>query len=674
MEETLRKLGAPDADPVEVLTGLVACIRPRRASDIKSARQSMHALCFLLEQNTGFRESLRHAIYVLLTQRQQVSLYTETGIFPSNDVISETLRRLSRSLFLPDAVDLHYLRDVVAVLFHKASDHGWVDGVGLESWVALLHAMRFGEQEGAWRAFQITPLCEAMRVLSYRIASIGLEPELLRLDTSLEKFASPFIAQNVETLEMAHRFERWWAGDRDVEPDSRHMLVLLDQCHAVADRIRDRAARDGTSLSLTLKLQRLRQNRLRLEKLVGLLQSMQASRDGDDLLVPAAGLACELISEECRRNDLRTYMRQNIWIMALRVTENAGHTGEHYITADRKDYFALWRSAMGAGFIIAFMASIKIVIARQGWTPLNEAIGFSLNYGLGFVLIHMLHFTVATKQPAMTANAIAASINENCSSSDVEKLTTLIARTVRSQTAAILGNVVVAVPMAMGIGWLVSAVTGTALVGREKAMHMLGEVSLLPSTIIYAAIAGVCLFLAGQIAGYYDNLCAYNRIPDRILQLKWPRAVFSAKLIERCARYVQRNLGALAGNFFFGCMLGGVWALGMLFGVPLDIRHVAFSSAYIGYASYALDFAVNPHVLGLAIAGTACIGLTNLAMSFSLALWVAMRSRHVSLPGHRQLTRSLFRRLWGHPREFFLPPRRHKQAMLTEGEQASGGA
>jgi site-specific recombinase len=37
----------------------------------------------------------------------------------------------------------------------------------------------------------------------------------------------------------------------------------------------------------------------------------------------------------------------------------------------------------------------------------------SLNYGLGFVLIHILHFTVATKQPAMTAARLAAAIEES---------------------------------------------------------------------------------------------------------------------------------------------------------------------------------------------------------------------------------------------------------------------
>ena len=35
-----------------------------------------------------------------------------------------------------------------------------------------------------------------------------------------------------------------------------------------------------------------------------------------------------------------------------------------------------------------------------------------MNYALGFVLIYLLHFTIATKQPAMTAQTIAGAVSE----------------------------------------------------------------------------------------------------------------------------------------------------------------------------------------------------------------------------------------------------------------------
>jgi site-specific recombinase len=71
------------------------------------------------------------------------------------------------------------------------------------------------------------------------------------------------------------------------------------------------------------------------------------------------------------------------------------------------------RSGAGAGLIIAVMAWIKIQIEAMGLGEGATTLWVSLNYGLGFVLIHILHFTVATKQPAMTAARLAAAIEES---------------------------------------------------------------------------------------------------------------------------------------------------------------------------------------------------------------------------------------------------------------------
>jgi hypothetical protein len=56
---------------------------------------------------------------------------------------------------------------------------------------------------------------------------------------------------------------------------------------------------------------------------------------------------------------------------------------------------------------------------------------------------------------------------------------------------------------------------------------------------------------------------------------------------QRAARvgaYVEEHLGGLMGNFLFGCMLGTAGIVGIILGLPIDIRHVAFSSANRGHA------------------------------------------------------------------------------------------
>jgi site-specific recombinase len=35
-----------------------------------------------------------------------------------------------------------------------------------------------------------------------------------------------------------------------------------------------------------------------------------------------------------------------------------------------------------------------------------------MNYAIGFIIVQLLHFTIATKQPAMTAARIAAALHQ----------------------------------------------------------------------------------------------------------------------------------------------------------------------------------------------------------------------------------------------------------------------
>ncbi|MFC3108243.1 site-specific recombinase [Undibacterium arcticum] len=650
-----------DSDPSVLLAALVAAIRPRRKGDVAAATQSLHALCHLLNSNDDWRAMMRSAIVSLLLGRKHLSLYVDAGILPNTGFFSESARRVSHKL-LPDAIDPAYLRDVMRLIFTEPDDARWVSGVAGEVWLELFAALRFGQDDEfglRMLPYVIGQLLEAIQVLSYRISAMGLESELIHVDPQLENVDSAFLAQNVATLSYAGAYAAWWQDAQQSWPSSTHLLVQLGQCRDVINRTRDHASETGTSVHLTFTLERLRQHLSRTESLLAVLTALGQSRTLEAVGQPLVALFKYLVMSECRRNNLAHYWRQNMSVLAIRVTENAKRTGEHYITDNRREYFALLRSALGAGFIIAFMAASKILMGRLHLAPLSQALLYCLNYALGFVLIHMLHFTVATKQPAMTANAIAASIEDSGDDKrSLADLTTLIARTTRSQFAAIFGNILLTVPVAILIAMAWHAVSGAHFVDAGKATSMLQEIDPLSSgAFFYAANAGFCLFLSGLIAGYYDNLSTYNKIPQRLLQLQWPRRWFGEARMQRFAGYVERNLGALAGNFFFGFLLGGMWAIGVLFGLPIDIRHITFSATNVGFALVAFDFHPDTRMLVMGVMGVAVIGLTNLAVSFALALMVALRARSVSFAQERQLASSLWHRLLRRPREFFLPPK-----------------
>lgn len=647
-----------DDTPIALLTELIAQIRPPHPGDGETAARAVYALCHLLGQEEHLRARLSASLIAVFSEMEQVSLYAATGLLPNTGFFSEATRRIAQKI-LPETIDTTRLNGLIHELFGHPSDEVWVNRVPDECWIDLLKALRFEDAAPvSGLPFGLIQVTKAIRILSFHISAIGLEPELIRLKPSIEEFESPFLAQNPEALAYLNHFVDWWIKPDEIYENDKHLLVLLDQCGTVIQNIHHRATVEGTSIRLTFLLNRLQQHMDRMITLLALLDALRVDKSGASAYGVMVPLFKTLVRNQCRKNDLLYHWHQSMRLLAMRVTENTSRAGGHYITESRLEYFTMWRSALGAGIVVAFMAMSKLFIIRQGLPPLSDAFLVCLNYGLGFILIHILHFTLATKQPAMTAATIVETIDEGSGKQrDLENLTTLIARTIRSQLAAILGNVFLAIPVSILLGLAAFRLGGPTFIDPAEGRRIIEGINPVQSgAIFYAAITGVCLFLSGLIAGYYDNLGAYNKIPERLAQVKWLRKLLGAARQKRFAGYVENNLGAIAGNFYFGCLLGGVSALGVLFGLPLHIRHITFSSAYFGYALVASNFHITWPVVAWTIAGIAAIGFTNLAVSFSLALTIALRARQVSYSQGKMLFTSVIKRLIYHPREFFLPP------------------
>jgi len=656
MEQAFEQYATQHHYAPQLITDLIAEIRPAKPDQTELALKAIQALCYLLTTDARKAQLLREAVLQLLSERNPISLFLISRHSVFTGFFSEMRRRISHKL-LPDAVNSDYLIDLFALFFSKTTDEQWVSAVPDSVWVQLIQAMRFDLADKELAAACQQNLFAASQVLSYRIAALGLEPELLRNYPELEQHSSPFVMQQAELADVLSV-----QADNAGQIDIKHILVMLDQCRAIVTKIRRNSAQTGTSINLTQLLQRMLQQVSRLEELLNILHHFQHGQSAD---IEIVGLFKALVYSECHKNDLHEHWRDNMEVMAVRVTENASRTGEHYITENRSEYYGLMRSAMGAGVIIACMAMLKLFFAKYHLAPLTEAILFSLNYGLGFILIHILHFTVATKQPAMTAAAIAATIDNasDSKSKEMDNLVAMIANTMRSQMIAIFGNVVIVIPVAMLLAWGVLYYTGEHFVTPDKAHQLLASIDPVHSgSLTYAAVAGVCLFLSGLIAGYHDNLAVYNRIPQRLRAVTWLQKLLGVPRLERVAQYIENNLGALAGNFYFGCLLGGMSGLGILLGLPIDIRHITFSSAFVGFASFSLDFMLSWQAAAYAALGLMLIGLVNLGVSFSLALYVAMKSRKVRFKQWRHLLKSLATRINQHPGEFILPPRNARNA------------
>lgn len=636
------------------LAGMVALIRTHGRESVEAAESRFHALLRLLAARPELAQALSVYLKTILISRMHRTLYSESGVLANQGFFSGLIDRLLGRM-LPPAIDDDFLRDLFSEVFDDADDDAWVAAIPRASWHELFELLNVdGDGFAPVRQKCRHELCEAMRMASHRLAALGMEPALLRYMPALARHESPFLAQSDEVRELIARH----AGSSEAQSHDGHFEVLLEQCTGFVDTIRRRSREAGVGVNLAFLLARIEQIVARLHLLRSLIIPDPAE-DAPTRRERTIGFFLRLVQQENCRHSLRDLFAGTTQLMARRVTEQASRSGEHYVTVTRSEFVGMFRAAAGAGLIIGAMALIKILISKLGLPPVWEAVAYSLDYGLGFVLIHILHLTVATKQPAMTAATLAATLDgQQGRDARLGVLVELAAQVSRTQWISIAGNVSIGFITALAIAMTADQFLGWQPVDPVKGAHLLHDLDPWHSlALFHAAIAGVFLFLSGLISGYYDNQSLYHRVPERLRRVKWLRNLLGEQRLAHFADYIELNLGALAGNFLFGCMLGSTPIIGSLLGLPLDIRHVAFSSANLAYGLESLDFNLAWQSITIGAAGVILIGLTNLIVSFSLAMRVALRSRGIQREDTSGLTIKLVQRFLSKPRDFFWPPK-----------------
>ncbi|WP_367110024.1 site-specific recombinase [uncultured Psychrobacter sp.] len=623
------------------------------------ANNKIQELINLLRQYPEYGHGLAHFILKLITQSRQIVLYTDTGIM-SDEGFFSGLRRLIGHRFLPLLPQEDSMIELVSYLFDQPQDERWLAMISKDNWVTLVGLLKVTDNRLDLVATAKNNILNAIVILSYRISGIGLHPDLIESYPQILNYSASFVAQNQEAVlfvnqyRQAHELDMLTDVTPDFEVNPAPLLVMLDQCENIVATVRKRIYKTGISIRLTNMMLRLDQSLQRMRVLTELVADDNQKRDYAIIELTQA-----LITTASHRYSIGYLIDINTKLLSRKVTENAGRVGAHYISTDKDGYLKMFKKASIGGFVIAFMATLKVSAYHLALAPMGKAFVNSMIYGLGFVFIHIIRGTVATKQPAMTAAAIASTISEGHGkkSHQLTKLSELVVDILRTQFIAIVGNVMVAIPVALFISFIWLQYTGTHMVDAAKAASLLHDLDPFRSLALpHAAIAGVYLFLAGLIAGYYDNLAVYNHIGARICRHKLLNYLLPKAWLLKLGGFIEANLGAIMGNFLFGVFLGSTATVGYIFGLPLDIRHIAFASANLAHGLFNLPaLEISWSLVLVSILGVALIGMVNLMVSFSLALFVALRSKEVRFFEWGRLTRLIFSHIISHPSDFFWP-------------------
>ena len=623
------------------------------------ANQNIQNLIEVLRQHPEYGDGLSSFVLKLIIEYRQIALYTDTGIM-SDQGFFYSLRRLIGHRFLPLLPQEDSVVELVGYLFDKRSDERWLAHIEKEKWDELVGLLKVHEQHLNLVATAKNSILNAIIILSYRISGIGLHPDLMESYPQMLNYSASFVAQNQEAVLYVNQYREAHELDTltDIIPekavDPAPLLVMIEQCEDIVATIRKRIYKTGISIRLTNMMLRLDQSLQRMRILTELVANNYDKRDRAIIELIQA-----LITTASHRYSIGYLIDNNTKLLSRKVTENASRVGEHYISTDKSGYQKMFKKASIGGFIIAFMATTKILAYHLALAPMGRAFVNSMIYGLGFVFIHIVHGTVATKQPAMTAAAIASTISDSSGkkSHQLNKLSELVVDILRTQFIAIMGNIMMAIPVALIISFAWLQYTGAPMIDTDKAAHLLHDLDPFRSLALpHAAIAGVYLFLSGLIAGYYDNLAVYNQIGARIQRHKLLQYLLPKAWLQRLGGFIEANLGAIMGNFIFGVFLGSTATIGFLFGLPIDIRHIAFASANLAHGLFNMSSnQLEWQVVLLSVFGVLLIGMVNLIVSFSLALFVALRSKEVKFVDWSRLTKQLFSHLMTHPSDFFWP-------------------
>jgi site-specific recombinase len=428
----------------------------------------------------------------------------------------------------------------------------------------------------------------------------------------------------------------------------------LYNCNQSIQWIKDQRLQYGTSLAQTYILTRLQQMIDRLFIILDVLDT-----DNSFNTERFVEYFTTVVYNENTKNSLKEFVSENTGFLAYQIAEHGGRTGEKFITTTRKEFWQMFRSSMGGGVIISFIAIIKNLLSKMTLAPFWQGFLYSTNYSLGFILIQETGSTLATKQPAYTANNVASSFDSQKigDQPDLRNLAITIARVSRTQLASFTGNLLIVFPLTYLLAWLFFAATGTKIAEGAAAQQLLTNQQPFHSLgLLYACFTGFFLFASGLIAGFVENYVVYGKIAERMRSsIVFKRSV-NEKRRYRIVHYIENNLGSLIGNISLGFFLGMAGFIGKAFGIPFDIRHITISAANTAVGFFGLNHAVSAKEIWYTLSGVGLIGFLNFAVSFGLAFYVAVKSRGIRLRDYPEFLGILWRYLGNYPRDFVKAP------------------
>ena len=576
-------------------------------------------------------------------------LLADFGFAPRTAFVSELGERLRRKL-LPRTPETRDASELFSLVVPTRFDAQWISALE-ESQIEQLKPLLSANPRRDVRRWQHS-LMDAIDYCTAQIRATGFAPELrLRMDRA-SAHVRAFHALSGDAQELRRVFFRSGLDEAALQAVVADYRSQLDACRQAVNSIYVHVEENGVSVGMVFRLRQLRARMLRARELLDALLSPKPAMAALKLLARRV-----IIAQESK--SIGALISANSTLLSAKMAERSAETGEHYITRNRADYRQMLGMAMGGGAVTALTTLLKFMVVAIGLSAFWGGFWAGVAYAGTFIMIQLLHFTLATKQPAMTAPAMAAKlkdIDSDETATTLEDFVDEVTHLVRSQVAAVLGNVFMVVPAVLLVNVLIELLLGHPMISSESARHVLESITLLGPTLLWAAFTGVVLFASSMIAGWVENWFVLHHIGSAIQHNPRFTAVLGTRRAVRWSVFMRENISGFASNMALGFMLGLIPAFTGFFGVELELRHVTLSTGQLAAAGASLGLEAFRHApIWWSMASIPLIGALNLGVSFYFAFRLALQAHNVSRLDRARIRAAIWARWRTHPRSFFMP-------------------
>ena len=646
------EVGADLADRNRWLVEVAYWLRQPNKDEVEGVVEASHpehvrlrALLKFLDSRPDAKLQIARVLRSILKDNDALSLLCDTGVATRPNFWGEMSERI-RNKFIAPPPNKPELAVLFALGFVGEHDASWVHDLDQDLLKAIHGLVHYQELEGEGNHL-FDDLSEAIYILISYIGAAGLSYSVRSRLRDVSGQHSPFYKLAKLAEEILRDEPR--LQDAAYQTCLKNFKVVIDSCYVACDDVYNHLDENGVSVDTVFQVETMR---LRLARVELLLKSWLEREN----IKNYAYLTADLIMTVQGHRSVKRLAEQSFALLSRKVVERSAETGEHYIASTREEYFSILKKSLGGGAVVAGTVYLKFLITNLNLARFFENVFLTVNYAGSFLLIQFANFTLATKQPAMTAPALAQLLDHVKSKEGLDAFVDRSIYLIRSQAASVFGNLAMVVPAAVLIQVAIMFIIGTPSMSSVKAQAVLQTVSPFSGALIFAAFTGVLLWLSSLIAGLVDNWFVLHHMQDVIRYNRRLNIVFGEVRATRWSIWWRENIAIVAANVSLGVLLVLGPSLMISLGFGLDVRHVTLSAGSFAAAATALGWKVFLTAgFWLGIVGVLLIGVINVLVSFSLAFHMALRSRDLPELDRLRLYLALRDRIKGNVRGVILP-------------------